>query len=170
LSDEQRTIIKQINILDETEGYAYRAQPYTLVLRPDLRIYSMYNGWYFAGRPTNEELRRPACHHGSSLRLRYEAYDTPQVRQIRIPQQEWVDGTPPLGANGLPVAQGVVRWFELNAGIGIIARNGSGDDVFFHFTALPGQGYRTIEPGVPVKFEVVENSTGQTARNIQQIS
>ena len=58
LSDEQRTVIKQINILDETEGeYAYRAQPYTLVLRPDLRIYSMYNGWYFAGRPTNEELR-----------------------------------------------------------------------------------------------------------------
>jgi cold shock CspA family protein len=42
--------------------------------------------------------------------------------------------------------------------------------VFFHFTALPGQGYRTIKPGVPVKFEVVENSTGQTARNIQQIA
>ena len=172
LSDEQRTIIKQINILDETEGeYAYRAQPYTLVLRPDLRIYSMYNGWYFAGRPTNEELRhdlRAIMEARSDYR--YEAYDTPQVRQIRFPQQEWVDGTPPLGANGLPVAQGVVRWFDLNAGIGIIARNGSGDDVFFHFTALPGQGYRTIEPGVPVKFEVVENSTGQTARNIQQIS
>ena len=45
LSDEQRIVIKQINILDETEGeYAYRAQPYTLVLRPDLCIYSMYNG------------------------------------------------------------------------------------------------------------------------------
>jgi peroxiredoxin/cold shock CspA family protein len=153
LSDEQRTVIKQINILDETEGeYAYRAQPYTLVLRPDLRIYSMYNGWYFAGRPTNEELRhdlRAIMEARSDYR--YEAYDTPQVRQIRIPQQQWVDGTPPLGANGLPVAQGVVRWFDLNAGIGIIARNGSGDDVFFHFTALPGQGYRTIEPGVPVK-------------------
>jgi cold shock CspA family protein/peroxiredoxin len=172
LSDEQRTVIKQINILDETEGeYAYRAQPYTLVLRPDLRIFAIYNGWYFAGRPTNEELRhdlRTIMQARSDYR--YEAYDTPQVRQIRIPQQEWVDGTPPLGANGLPVAQGVVRWFDLNAGIGIIARNGSGDDVFFHFTALPGQGYRTIEPGVPVKFEVVENSTGQTARNIQQIS
>ncbi len=172
LSDEQRTVTKQINILDETEGeYAYRAQPYTLVLRPDLRIYSIYNGWYFAGRPTNEELRhdlRTIMEARSDYR--YEAYDTPQVRQIRIPQQEWVDGTPPLGANGLPVAQGVVRWFDLNAGIGMIARNGSDNDVFFHFTALPGQGYRTIKPGVPVKFEVVENSTGQTARNIQQIS
>ena len=58
LSDEQRTVIKLINILDETEGeYAYRAQPFTFVLRPDLRIHAIYNGWYFVGRPTNEELR-----------------------------------------------------------------------------------------------------------------
>ena len=100
---------------------------------------------------------------------RYEQYTTPEVRQIRIPQQEWVDGSPPLGVDGLPVAQGVVLWFDLNAGIGMIARDGSGEDVFFHFTALPGQGYRTIRPGVPVKFEVVENSTSPTARNIQRI-
>ena len=172
LSDEQRTVIKRINILDETEGeYAYRAQPYTFVLRPDLRIHAIYNGWFFVGRPTNEELRhdlRTIMQARSDYR--YEAYDTPQVRKIRIPQQEWADGTPSLGENGLPVAQGVVRWFDLNAGIGMIARDGSGDDVFFHFTALPGQGYRTIKPGVPVKFEVVENSTGPTAHNIQQIS
>jgi len=100
---------------------------------------------------------------------RYEVYDTPEVRHIRIPQQDWADGAPYLGANGLPVAQGVVRWFDLNAGIGLIAREGAGDDVFFHFTALPGQGYRTIRPGIPVHFEVVETRTGPTARNIQQI-
>ena len=171
LSDEQRTIIKQINILDETEGeYAFRAQPYTFVLRPDLRIHSIYNGWYFVGRPTSEELRhdlRAIMEMRSDYR--YEAYTTQEVRQIRIPQQEWTDGAPPLGANGLPVAQGVVRWFDLNAGIGMITREESGEDVFFHFTALPGRGYRTIKSGVPVKFEVVENSTGPTARNIQQI-
>jgi cold shock CspA family protein/peroxiredoxin len=171
LSDEQRTVIKQINILDETEGeYAYRAQPYTFVLRPDLRIYKIYNGWYFVGRPTNEELRQDLrAIMESKSDYRYEAYDTPEVRKIRIPQQEWVDGAPLLGANSLPVARGVIRWFDPNAGIGVIARDGSGEDVFFHFTAIPGQGYRTIKPGVPVKFEVVENSTGTTARNIQQI-
>src|SRR6266480_983203 len=55
LSDEQRTVIKQINILDETEGeYAYRAQPYTFVLRSDLRIHAIYNGWYFVGGSTNK--------------------------------------------------------------------------------------------------------------------
>ena len=171
LSDEQRTIIKQINILDETEGeYAYRAQPYTFVLRPDLRIHAMYNGWYFVGRPTNEELRHDLrTIMQSRSDYRYEAYDTPEVRQIRIPQQEWVNGAPPLGANGLPIAQGVISWFDLNAGTGMIAREGSGDDVFFHFTALPGQGYRTIRPGIPVQFEVVETRTGPTARNIQQM-
>jgi cold shock CspA family protein/peroxiredoxin len=171
LSDEQRTIIKQINILDETEGeYAFRAQPYTFVLRPDLSIHAIYNGWYFVGRPTNEELRHDLrTIMQSRSDYRYEAYDTPEARQIRIPQQEWAHGAPPLGANGLPIAQGVISWFDLNAGIGMIAREGSADDVFFHFTALPGQGYRTIRPGIPVQFEVVETSTGPTARNIQQI-
>jgi len=171
LSDEQRIVIKQINILDETEGeYAYRAQPYTFVLRPDLRIHAIYNGWYFVGRPTNEELRHDLrTIMESRSDYRYEAYDTPEVGKIRIPQQEWANGTPSLGANGLPIAQGVISWFDLNAGIGMIAREGSGEDVFFHFTALPGQGYRTIRPGIPVQFEVVETRTGPTARNIQQI-
>ena len=169
LSDEQRAVIKQINILDETEGeYAYCAQPYTFVLWPDLRIYQIYNGWYFVGRPTNEELRRDLrAIMESRSDYRYEAYTTPEVQQIRIPQQEWADGAPSVGANGLPVAHGVVRWFDLNAGIGMIVRDGTGDDVFFHFTALPGQGYRTIRSGSPVKFELVESSHGLTARNIQ---
>ena len=94
LSDEQRTVIKQINILDETEGeYAYRAQPYTFVLRPDLGIHAIYNGWYFVGRPTNEELRhdlRTIMEKRSDYR--YEAYDTPEVRRIRI--EVWQPMTP----------------------------------------------------------------------------
>lgn len=45
LADQKREVIKQINILDETEGeYAYRAQPYTFVLRPDLTVHKVYNG------------------------------------------------------------------------------------------------------------------------------
>src|SRR6266567_5676714 len=100
----------------------------------------------------------------------YEAYDTPEVRQVRIPQQEWIEGAPPSGANGLPVAQGVVRWFDTNAGIGMIARAETGEDVFFHFTAMPGQGYRTIRAGTSVRFEVLQSRAGLTARNIQAIA
>lgn len=171
LSDEQRTIIKQIHILDETEGeYAYRPQPYTFVLRPDLRIHAIYNGWFFVGRPTLEELRhdlRAIMETRSDYR--YEAYNTPEVRSIRIPQQTWEHGAPTLGASGLPVAQGVVRWFDTGAGSGVITHDDSGEEVFFNFTAIPGQGYRTIRAGTKVQFEVVEHATGPTARNVQQI-
>lgn len=57
LCDQKRKIVKQINILDKMEGeYAYRPQPYTFVLQPDLTIDKIYNGWFFVGRPTIEEL------------------------------------------------------------------------------------------------------------------
>ncbi|MBF2008545.1 MAG: redoxin domain-containing protein [Chlorogloeopsis fritschii C42_A2020_084] len=170
LSDEKREIIKQINILDQTEGeYANRAQPYTFVLKPDLSIYKIYNGWFFVGRPTVEELRRDLRAIMETLsNYHYEAYNTPEVRQIRIPQQEWANGVPPLGANGLPVEQGVVRDFDLQTGNGFITTQ-KGDDVFFNFTAIPGEGYRTIKPGTAVKFEVVKGKFGLSARNIQPI-
>ncbi len=169
LSDEKRQLIQQINILDETEGeYAYRAQPYTFVLRPDLTIHKIYNGWFFIGRPTLEELRLDLRVIMETLSYyRYEAYDTPQVRQIRIPQQEWANGTPALGSTGLPVAQGVVRDFDVSTGNGMIATD-AGEDVFFNFTAIPGEGYRTLKPGTPVKFELVESKSSLSAHNIQQ--
>ena len=170
LSDETRLIIKTINILDETEGeYAYTAQPYTFVLRPNLVIHRVYNGWFFVGRPTLEELRhdlREIMQTRSDYR--YEAYNTPPVKSIRIPQQEWSDGAPPVGASGLPVERGVVRWFDAEAGVGVIASDLSDEEVFFHFTAIPGEGYRTLRPGTSVTFEVVKGTVGLTARNVQK--
>jgi cold shock CspA family protein/peroxiredoxin len=184
LSDVERAVIRQLNILDETEGeYAYRAQPYTFVLRPHLGIHAIYNGWYFVGRPTIEELRQDLrAIMEMRADYRYEAYDTPAVRRVRVPQQEWAGGAPSLGASGLPVADGVVRWFDAESGIGMITRDhanagdGSGesgesgkghDEVFFHFTAIPGEGYRTLHAGTHVRFEVVESSAGKAARNIR---
>jgi len=169
LADEKREIIKQINILDQTEGeYAYRAQPYTFVLRPDLTIHKIYNGWFFVGRPTLEELRLDLRAIMEMLsNYSYRSYNTPEVKQIRIPQQEWADEIPKLGATGLPVASGVVQFFDFDTGNGAIATD-TGVEVFFNFTAIPGEGYRTIKPGTPVKFEVVESKFGLTARNIQQ--
>jgi cold shock CspA family protein/peroxiredoxin len=169
LSDEAREVIRRINILDETEGeYARTAQPYTFVLRPNLTIHRIYDGWFFVGRPTLEELRRDLRKIMETRKdFRYEAYDTPGVKSIRIPQQEWENGPPPLGANGLEVARGVVSSFDVGAGVGWISTDAT-DEVFFSFTAIPGQGYRTLRPGTPVSFELVENETGPTARNIRQ--
>ncbi len=171
LSDERREVIRQLGILDETEGeYALRAQPFTFVLRPDLTIHRVYNGWYFVGRPTLDELRHDLRAIMETLSYyRYEAWDTPDVRRIRIPQQEWAAGAPPLGASGLPVARGVVRWFDLVSGNGVIAPDDGGDEVFFNFTAIPGAGYRTVRAGTAVGYELVENPTGPTARNVQPL-
>jgi hypothetical protein len=58
LADEDRVLINRIGILDNTEGeYAFRAQPYTFVLRPDLTFHAIYNGWYFIERLTLDEVR-----------------------------------------------------------------------------------------------------------------
>ncbi len=169
LCDERREVIKQINILDETEGeYAYRAQPYTFVLHPDLSIHKIYNGWFFVGRPSIEELRQDLrTLMATRTDYRYEAYDTPEVKQVRIPQQTWSEGVPSLGATRLPVLKGVVRSFDLKAGSGTISPDGGGEDVFFNFTAIPGEGYRTLPAGVQVEFELVIGRYGSTARNVR---
>ena len=170
LSDEDRTVIERVGILDETEGeYAYRSRPFAFVLRPDLKVHKVYDGWFFVGRPTVEELRHDLrAIMQTNSNYAYEAFDTPEARSIRIPQQEWAAGAPPLGANGLPVADGTVKTFDLASGNGEISRDGDGE-VFFNFTAIPGEGYRTIRPGARVRFEVVEHAnTGPTARNVQR--
>ena len=167
-SDTKKDLIKKLGILDETEGeYAYRALPYTFVLKPNLEIYKIYNGWYFVGRPTLEELRQ-------DLRLimqemdyySYEAFNSDHVKQIRIPQQTWQDEQP-LGASGLAVYQGKVKSFNFRTGNGYIEATGLEEQVFFNFTAIPGEGYRTIQLDTWVAFELVETHTGLSARNIQ---
>jgi cold shock CspA family protein len=62
----------------------------------------------------------------------------------------------------------VVRWFDIQSGNGAIARDDGAEEVFFNFTAIPGEGYRTLQPGTPVNFEIVESQFGLTARNVQQ--
>lgn len=176
LSDESRELTNHLGIMDETEGeYAFRPRPFTFVLHPDLRVQSVYDGWYFVGRPTLEELRhdlRAIMREGSSYR--YDAWNTPDVKAVRIPAQDWQAGAPPLGANGLRMLAGVVKWFDLQSGNGVIVPDGSSltdssAEVFFNFTAIPGEGYRTIRPGAGVRFELVEGRHGLSARNVQEL-
>ena len=62
----------------------------------------------------------------------------------------------------------MVRSFDMEVGVGEIESDVSDDGVFFNFTAIPGEGYRTLSPGTPVRFEIVENEAGLTARNVQK--
>ena len=88
----------------------------------DLPMRAGNDGWWFVGRPTLEELRHDLrTIMAARTDYDYAACTTPEVRRIRIPQQEWAEGAPPLGASGLPVAEGVVKGFDPAAGVGMIA-------------------------------------------------
>ncbi len=60
---------------------------------------------------------------------------------------------------------GTVKWFNNEKGFGFISVEG-GDDVFAHFTAIQGEGYRTLEEGQQVSFDIVEGAKGLQAANI----
>lgn len=60
---------------------------------------------------------------------------------------------------------GKVKWFNAEKGFGFIERE-SGDDVFVHFTAIQGEGFKTLEEGQEVDFEIVEGNRGPQAANV----
>ena len=61
--------------------------------------------------------------------------------------------------------QGVVKWFNESKGYGFIQR-ASGDDVFVHFSAIQGDGYRTLAEGAGVEFDVEQGPKGLQAVNV----
>ena len=61
--------------------------------------------------------------------------------------------------------QGVVKWFNSDKGYGFIEGN-NGDDVFVHFTAIQADGFRVLEEGERVTYDVVEGNRGPQATNV----
>ena len=61
--------------------------------------------------------------------------------------------------------KGVVKWFNEAKGYGFIQRS-NGSDVFVHFSAIQGDGYRTLEEGAEVEFELEEGPKGPKALNV----
>jgi CspA family cold shock protein len=61
--------------------------------------------------------------------------------------------------------QGTVKWFSAEKGYGFISQEG-GEDVFVHFSDIAMEGYKTLEEGTMVEFEVVESERGRKAANV----
>lgn len=61
--------------------------------------------------------------------------------------------------------KGRVKWFNAEKGFGFIEREG-GNDVFVHFSAINMEGFKTLEEGTEVEFEVVEGAKGPQAANV----
>ena len=64
--------------------------------------------------------------------------------------------------------QGKVKWFNSEKGFGFIERDG-GEDVFVHFSAIEGSGFKSLEEGQEVEFEIVEGNKGPQATNVNRL-
>ena len=65
--------------------------------------------------------------------------------------------------------QGKVKWFNSEKGFGFIEREGA-SDVFVHFSAILGEGYKTLDEGQLVSFEIEEGARGLQAANVEKLS
>lgn len=64
--------------------------------------------------------------------------------------------------------EGIVKWFNADKGFGFISRE-NGDDVFVHFSAILGNGFKTLDEGQRVSFEVVQGPKGPQAANVERL-
>jgi CspA family cold shock protein len=69
------------------------------------------------------------------------------------------------GGESLMRVTGTVKWFNDAKGYGFIARE-DGDDVFVHYSAISGSGFRSVNEGQAVEFDVVEGPKGKQAANV----
>ncbi|MBI5599683.1 MAG: cold-shock protein [Deltaproteobacteria bacterium] len=63
------------------------------------------------------------------------------------------------------MARGKVKWFNETKGFGFI-RQDSGDEVFVHYTAISGEGFKTLKEGEDVEFDIIQGPKGPQAANV----
>ncbi|WP_283139624.1 cold-shock protein [Rhizohabitans arisaemae] len=67
------------------------------------------------------------------------------------------------------MAMGTVKWFNSEKGFGFIAPDGNEPDVFVHFSEIVGSGYRSLEDGQRVEFEITQGQKGPQASQVRAI-
>lgn len=67
------------------------------------------------------------------------------------------------------MAQGTVKWFNSEKGFGFISQDGGGADVFVHYSAISGNGYRSLEEGQKVTFNVEQGKKGLEAQGVSAL-
>ena len=74
----------------------------------------------------------------------------------------------PRGRKEVVVAEGTVKWFSNEKGYGFISQS-DGEDVFVHYTAVQTEGYKSLNEGQAVEFDVTDGPKGKQASNVRPV-
>lgn len=68
------------------------------------------------------------------------------------------------------MATGLVKWFNDSKGYGFITADGTNGDIFVHYSAIQGDGFKTLSEGQNVQFELIDGPKGPQATNVEKVS
>jgi CspA family cold shock protein len=100
---------------------------------------------------------------------RYENYEQFPHRPQRPEASEQHSGSCRPRKEGIAVVTGTVKWFNPDKGFGFISQE-NGPDVFVHFSAIAGDGYKNLEENQKVEFEVTEGPKGPQASTVRPVA
>src|ERR1700683_4558758 len=118
--------------------------------------------------------RKPPSRRHGALRLMFEgttitSLEIPLARKSYRPWPQRNGSNLGQERSGFSMATGSVKWFNGEKGFGFITQDGGGPDVFVHFSAISGTGYRNLEEGQKVEFETNQGPKGLQAANVRAI-
>jgi cold shock protein len=100
------------------------------------------------------------------IAVRYEQFPHPRLVIAGADGREGPNGE---RKEGIAVATGTVKWFSSEKGFGFITPEDGSADVFVHFSAIAGDGYRNLEEAQKVEYDVSQGQKGPQASNVRPI-